>query len=189
VKGVGTALKPAWEPIVFSIKPREGTYVDNIAKWGVGGINIDTCRLPYNGDKHQPCTRRKAVFNFNGNGAMLPKGDKYIPCDKGRIPSNMVWTYPIDPQYDKFFMIPKEVKRNDIDKHPTKKPVELFIRLVEQYTYEGATVLDPFAGSGTTGRACRLTERNCIMFEIEKRYEPALRERAMLNQPAIEKFC
>lgn len=43
--GWGTALKPAWEPIVFARKPVEGTVAANVAKWGTGAINIDGCRI------------------------------------------------------------------------------------------------------------------------------------------------
>lgn len=41
----GTALKPAWEPIVLARKPPEGTVAQNVQKWGTGGVNIDGCRL------------------------------------------------------------------------------------------------------------------------------------------------
>ena len=44
-EGWGTALKPAFEPITVARKPIEGTVADNCLKWGVGGINIDGCRV------------------------------------------------------------------------------------------------------------------------------------------------
>ena len=43
--GYGTALKPAWEPAVLARKPLEGTVAQNVAKWGVGGLAIDACRI------------------------------------------------------------------------------------------------------------------------------------------------
>ena len=44
--GWGTALKPAWEPIVVARKPlSEKTVVANVLKWGTGAINIDDCRV------------------------------------------------------------------------------------------------------------------------------------------------
>jgi site-specific DNA-methyltransferase (adenine-specific) len=43
--GWGTALKPAWEPICLCRKPLEGTNIANMAKHGVGGLNIDACRI------------------------------------------------------------------------------------------------------------------------------------------------
>lgn len=54
--------------------------------------------------------------------------------------------------------------------HPNEKPVELPSRFIEWTTKPGETVLDPFAGSGTTGRACKDLGRRCIMVEIEERY-------------------
>lgn len=48
--GVGTALKPAIEPIVFAQKPiSETSIARNVARWGVGGINIDLSRIPIDG--------------------------------------------------------------------------------------------------------------------------------------------
>ena len=44
-EGWGTALKPAHEPILLCRKPLEGTVVDNVERWGVGGLNIDGCRI------------------------------------------------------------------------------------------------------------------------------------------------
>ena len=43
--GWGTALKPAYEIIILARKPLEGTVANNVQKWGVGGINIDGCRV------------------------------------------------------------------------------------------------------------------------------------------------
>ncbi len=44
--GYGTALKPAYEPIIVAMKPNDGTYANNALKHGVAGINIDGCRVP-----------------------------------------------------------------------------------------------------------------------------------------------
>ncbi len=46
--GWGTALKPAWEPIVVAMKPLDGTYAANAEKHGVAGLNIDGGRLQGN---------------------------------------------------------------------------------------------------------------------------------------------
>jgi len=48
LEGYGTALKPAYEPIIICMKPLEGTYKQNVEKWGIGGINIDESRIPTN---------------------------------------------------------------------------------------------------------------------------------------------
>lgn len=44
--GLGTALKPAWEPIVLARKPLVGTVAANVAAHGTGALNIDGCRVP-----------------------------------------------------------------------------------------------------------------------------------------------
>ena len=59
--------------------------------------------------------------------------------------------------------------REKVD-HPTQKPVALMRHLVELFTVEGDTVLDPFMGSGTTGVACVQTGRNFIGVEIDEGY-------------------
>jgi len=54
--------------------------------------------------------------------------------------------------------------------HPTQKPVPLLEYLVKTYTNEGDTVLDNTMGSGTTGVACKLTNRNFIGIEKDEKY-------------------
>lgn len=54
--------------------------------------------------------------------------------------------------------------------HDTEKPVELMKILVANSSNEGELVLDPFAGIGTTGVACKELNRNFIGFEIEQKY-------------------
>jgi site-specific DNA-methyltransferase (adenine-specific) len=57
-----------------------------------------------------------------------------------------------------------------IDRHPTQKPVELLKYLIKTYTHDGATVLDPTAGSCTTAVACIQTNRNFICLEQLEKY-------------------
>jgi len=55
--------------------------------------------------------------------------------------------------------------------HPTQKPVGLMAWCMEKTKLpEGATVLDPFMGSGTTGIACLRTGRNFIGIELDPKY-------------------
>jgi len=71
--GWGTALKPALEPFLIARKPLEGTYIQNLRRWGVGGLNIDAGRYAY-GDKAWPGpqdnddTRRTSKGGDNGLG-------------------------------------------------------------------------------------------------------------------------
>jgi site-specific DNA-methyltransferase (adenine-specific) len=47
----GTALKPAWEPIILARKPLIGTVAANVAQYGTGGINVDGCRIGTGDDR------------------------------------------------------------------------------------------------------------------------------------------
>lgn len=73
-----------------------------------------------------------------------------------------VWTFPRVPP----------------TRHPTEKPLDLIKRGILLCTKEGDMVLDPFLGSGTTLEACYQTERDCIGYEIESKYEKYYAERA-----------
>jgi site-specific DNA-methyltransferase (adenine-specific) len=61
--------------------------------------------------------------------------------------------------------------------HPTQKPVALFEYLIKTYTNEGDIVLDNVAGSGTTGVACKNTNRNFILIEQDEKYCDIIKER------------
>ena len=54
--------------------------------------------------------------------------------------------------------------------HPNQKPLPLVQRFVELHSLPGDTILDPFAGSGTTGRAAKDLGRKAVLIEIEERY-------------------
>ena len=58
--------------------------------------------------------------------------------------------------------------------HPAVFPEELVRKVLKYYSFEGDTVLDPFAGSGTTGRVARSMNRVPIMCEINKDYSEAI---------------
>ena len=83
--GWGTALKPAWEPIIVAMKPLDGTFAENAQRHGVAGLNIDGCRVA--GTK--PDTIRGAGGQHgitsprNGQGRILDDG-------KGRWPANLI---------------------------------------------------------------------------------------------------
>lgn len=61
--------------------------------------------------------------------------------------------------------------------HPTQKPVELMEYLIETYSREGDVVLDSCMGSGTTGVACKNTNRSFIGIEKDETYFKIAKER------------
>jgi len=54
--------------------------------------------------------------------------------------------------------------------HPTQKPVDVLAKLIQTFSAPGATVLDPFAGSGSTCEAARRTGRRYLGIELDERY-------------------
>jgi modification methylase len=63
------------------------------------------------------------------------------------------------------------------DGHPAPYPVELAERLIKLFSFAGDTVLDPFAGTGSTSQAAIITGRNSIANEIEPAYVEIARQR------------
>ncbi len=61
--------------------------------------------------------------------------------------------------------------------HPAPYPVELADRLVRMFSFVGDTVLDPFAGTGTTTLAAMEAGRNSVAVEIEAAYIAQIRKR------------
>lgn len=73
--------------------------------------------------------------------------------------------------------------------HPTQKPVALMEYLIRTYTNEGEIVLDNTMGSGTTGVACKKTNRNFIGIELDKAYFDIASKRIAETISNTEPFC
>ena len=92
-QGWGTALKPAWEPIILARKPLDGTVAENVQKWGCGSLNIDGCRVGYmliepnlrqdNGAWDKAIDVSSSIWG-HGNG------QRENPNPKGRWPANLI---------------------------------------------------------------------------------------------------
>jgi site-specific DNA-methyltransferase (adenine-specific) len=65
--------------------------------------------------------------------------------------------------------------------HPTQKPLNLFIDLINKHSNEGDIVLDNFAGTGTTGHACINSNRNYILIEREDKYIEIIKNRLRID--------
>lgn len=238
-QGWGTALKPSFEPIIVARKPFKGSLVDNVIENGVGGINIDECRVGTDVIKGGTMPKMGAgemgVCNYQTVGAERIERQDNI----GRFPANTILTYD-ETDFDevcggfpdtknskrssknnketvytntytppkaiytenntygdsgsasRYFYCAKASKKDrdeGLDKfddgnitdgrkavsdrpylrketlrkntHPTVKPTELMQYLVRLVSPDGATILDPFNGSGSTGKA--------VMFENKER--------------------
>ena len=86
--GWGTALKPAIEPIILARKPLDGTVAANVLAHGVGGLNIDACRVGTAGGT-KATNFGETVGAMYGGGAGKPKNDiEELPA--GRFPANVL---------------------------------------------------------------------------------------------------
>jgi site-specific DNA-methyltransferase (adenine-specific) len=86
--GHGTALKPAWEPIIVARKPLEGTVAANVQRWGCGALAIDASRVPGLADK--PGGKIRSVRHFDGHETGRADKDAPEPNPLGRWPANVV---------------------------------------------------------------------------------------------------
>ncbi len=96
--GWGTALKPAFEPIIVARKPLTGTVAANVLAYGTGALNIDATRVPMSHADAEYITERIAGFNgiqsiggsgILGGGQTMDRSQSYDPS-KGRFPSNVL---------------------------------------------------------------------------------------------------
>jgi DNA modification methylase len=92
-EGYGTALKPAFEPIICARKANDGTYAENALKWGVSGLNIDGGRITVN--KEDANHRKPSVDWHKANAPTVTNfGSGGRPTENlnvaGRFPANII---------------------------------------------------------------------------------------------------
>lgn len=264
--GWGTCLKPAYEPIIVARKPFKGSLIENIMENGVGGLNIDECRVAFDGeDAWKPQKSGKSSRAFQSEETTTAGGE-CTANENGRFPANVILTYDdtdfeevcggfpdtksgirkptggiiLNPKdgwnnnsmIDKtergfndegsaarYFYCAKASKKDrdeglekfetktkvfngksdsssedmkDVEKrfttngkniHPTVKPIELMQYLIRLVAPKGATIMDCFMGSGSTGKAAMFEnrERNAnyhfIGIELTDEYLPICKSR------------
>jgi DNA modification methylase len=261
-EGWGTALKPAFEPIVVARKPLIGTVAENVLTYGTGGLNIDASRIgieerfnSYAGNKSTGFTADdmrtdagKGMFAGNSNGGQIVQGrwpanvilDEYSAelldeQTEGKITQGH-WANTKVSGYgefgggkseylgtgrkaeddikgaSRFFYVAKASKRDrnegleeledsqtlfasgsNLHKngdgtprnkeataknfHPTVKPTDLMRYLIKLVTPPNGIVLDPFTGSGSTGKAAILDGFRFIGIEMTEDYIPIIEGR------------
>ncbi len=94
--GWGSALKPAYEPIILARKPlSESTIAANVTRWGVGGLNIDACRIGLDEDDAHDVQRvimRNVRSGEDGWGMSTTKAQAVNPLTaQGRWPANVLY--------------------------------------------------------------------------------------------------
>ena len=174
-EGWGTALKPAYEPVLLVRKPIESsTVAKNCIEHGAGGLNIDATRIEYDPDEKLSWgVQRQQQKGDNGWSGHVAKVGTEIERYKanGRFPSNVMLT-GVDEEWSRYFYCKKASKKEkgEGNIHPTVKPIDLMKYLCRLITPKGGTILDPFMGSGTTGIAANLEGFEFIGIEREEQY-------------------
>lgn len=187
--GWGTALKPAHEPICMARKPLVGTVASNVLTHGTGAINVDGCRVGTEGGTRLTVVERDSSV-FAPGSSTIARGYGEVIDGLGRWPANFIHDgsdEATDGLRDaaRFFYTAKASSEDrdemigDVPKnmHPTVKPTELMRYLVHMVTPPGGTVLDPFTGSGSTGRAAMLEGMRFIGCELSPEYAEIARAR------------
>ena len=91
-QGWGTALKPAWEPIIVARKPLDGTVAANVLKHGTGALNVDGCRIQTTEIIKTTNGSTNEVFGDLSYTA----GERWTSDPLGRFPANLILSYPED---------------------------------------------------------------------------------------------
>jgi DNA modification methylase len=261
--GWGTALKPAWEPIIVARKPLAGTVSENVLAHGTGALNIDGCRVDMNGETWQgnadnahvnysadvfgkfarqyakpsnPSGRWPANLIHDGSPEVLagfPTSSvtgKRTAESKAATVQGTAWAtdnhesteYPGDTGSASRFFYCAKASKDDRDEgceglepapvligaeghkinpmtgkpvvdvprrnhHPTVKPTALMRYLCRLVTPTGGVVLDPFMGSGSTGKAALREGFRFIGIDREPEYIEIARLRIEreLAQPCL----
>lgn len=240
-EGWGTALKPAWEPIIMARKPLCGTVAENVEKWGTGAINVDGCRIPVKdtrsggfGKGHRPWIKgdignntvyedklgrwpanlihdgseevlagfpkapgqmgdvrgtENSVPGYSGGLGRSPfygrLGDsgsaaRFFYCAKASraereaglegMEVKHVTCRPLSDDEDDRTIQERLHGRKARNHHPTVKPLALMRYLCRLVTPPNGLILDPFAGSGTTGIAANLEGFRFVGIEKDQSY-------------------
>lgn len=265
-RGLGTALKPAWEPIILARKPLIGTVEANWREHGTGALNIDGCRVegePVRIENYQSEGANGCMSHGHGGGNGHAGKERSARIETaGRWPANVVHdgseevlacfpdapgqvakastststrknqnTYGSlargsggnEPRDDagsaaRFFYCAKASRedRNDgcdgmerrlgpeaggsraseagrrggygaprENHHPTVKPTALMRWLCRLVTPPGGLVLDPFTGSGSTGRAAIAEGMRFTGIELDPDYARIAEARIRAVQPGL----
>lgn len=176
-EGWGSAVKPAQEPICFARKPlSEPSIAANVRRWGTGAINIASARIPrpdgvLRMEYFETGARHGYSGGIMGGKAKEERGDSGYPANVQHDGSpEVIGAFP-DPAIARFFYSAKaDTADRHGSEHPTVKPVDLMRHYVALVTPPGGIVLDPFAGSGSTGIAALGLGLDCLLIEREAAY-------------------
>lgn len=170
----GQAQKTVLEPIYLGQKPFDcKTGPANLLKHGVGAVNIRDCKVP---------SARAGEAERHPANLILEASEEVAEM----FGSSARFYHQFGPDTDPIICHPKAGKVDRAgSEHPTVKPIALMRYLIRHITPPGGVVLDPFAGSGTTGEAAKQEGFDCILMEAEPEYLDFLYQRFDLEDPDI----
>ena len=187
-QGWGTALKPAYEPIVVARKPLDGTVASNVITHGTGGINVDGCRVAYT--KETELGDLRMAGRWPANVAL----DEEAAQGMGE-PSRYFYTAKAST-HEREQGLAHRAKRKVNDgreatadnprlrgeslrgnTHPTVKPIDLMRWLCRLVAPPNGLILDPFAGSGSTLIAAHAEGFRALGIELDEEHASIARDR------------
>ena len=175
-EGWGTALKPAHEPIVMARKPIPKTIAENVLEHGTGGINIDECRVGNEQGRypanvmHDGSEVVQDIFADKARYFYCPKASKK---DRDEGLENFVEAQTTDGNIRSNSDTARVFGANSVLRkniHPTVKPTDLMKYLCTLVTPKEGIVLDPFMGSGSTGKAALQKGFRFVGIEMNEEY-------------------
>jgi len=155
--------------LVYEIFKEHGFYLRNMITWTFNNMQNPTKRLAGRYEIILWGVKDLNNYIFNLDDIRVPyltKNDKRL-TGSGRNPTD-VWYFDRVNNMTK-----KKLKLT----HPTVYPMEMIERIIKMATNEGDTVLDPFAGSGTSLLASKKLNRKAIGFDIDKNYKEEFNHR------------
>lgn len=204
-EGWNTTLKPSWEPIIMARKPLAGSVAANVMEHGTGGINIDGCRvgaqetadapagrwpsnvvLSHAADCAEECADGCPVPELDAQSGVSKSQRRLKRTDKSSDIFASVRGHDDEGGASRFFPTfryqskapaSERPRLPDGTAHPTVKPLALLRWLVRLVTPPGGLVLDPFAGSGTTGEAALLEGFRSVLVELDDKHGELIRLR------------
>lgn len=196
--GKGTGLKPAYEPIILARKPLERNLQHTLARYHTGALNIAASRIPL--DCQEKARTHSPRYSANQNGRWpanltfshhpqcadnkcqrscpvraLGTRHRFFYCTRANRHERNAGCEHLSRRTRETFKTGSNWQRAaEADPianfHPTVKPIELMRWLIRLLTPPHGLILDPFAGSGSTGAAAVQENTRFIGIERESAY-------------------
>ena len=166
----GFQPKPSREIILIGMKPfQEKSYVDKVLNFEALPDNV---KMTYPLIQTPKPSKKEKDFGMSGEGI--------IPDTKG-VQNSETKLQP-NGEYVENKTLPRK------NNHPTVKPIKLMSYLITLFSRPGDWILDPFGGSGTTGLACKLLDRNHIYIDFTQEYYDIAEERLQVSKEDLKKL-